>query len=266
MRSPVGTIAVLGEYRATNETHVATDAAIRHSSDALGVSVDAEWVSTALIDDSLFADHDGIWVAPGSPYEDMNKTLAAIRHARERAVPALGTCGGFQHMVIEYARNALGFADAQHAESDPHASNLFVSALTCSLVGREMTLDFVPGSRVAKIYGARTATESYYCNFGVNPQKVKLLKSGALRVTGSDQEGEVRVIELPDHPFFIGTLFVPQTRSRAGQPHPLVTAFVASVAARREGLRPSNGYQNAAARADSSLIAASGTSTPRPAK
>jgi CTP synthase (UTP-ammonia lyase) len=72
-------------------------------------------------------------------------------------------------------------------------------------------------------------TESYYCNFGVNPDRVPLLKSGPLKITGSDSEGEVRIIELPDHPFFIGTLFVPQARSTPDNPHPLVTAFLKAV-------------------------------------
>jgi CTP synthase (UTP-ammonia lyase) len=236
MTRSTGKLAILGEYQPSNETHLATDAAIRHSSDALGASVDAEWVPTARIDPDLFERYDAIWVAPGSPYEDMHKALVAIRHAREHSVPTFGTCGGFQHMVIEYARNALGFADAHHAEYNPYASDLFISRLECSLVGRDMALDFVPGSLVAEVYGALTASEAYYCNFGVNPQKVALLKSGALRVTGSDHEGEVRVIELPGHPFFVGTLFVPQVRSRAERPHPLVTAFIASVAARRDGV------------------------------
>ena len=68
--------------------------------------------------------------------------------------------------------------------------------------------------------------EQYYCNFGVNPDKVPLLRKGPLQITGSDAEGEVRVVELPDHPFFVGTLFVPQLRSTPERPHPLVTAFI----------------------------------------
>jgi CTP synthase (UTP-ammonia lyase) len=70
------------------------------------------------------------------------------------------------------------------------------------------------------------AVEEYYCDFGINPDKVSILKSAALQVTGSDIEGEIRVIELPAHPFFLGTLFVPQTRSTFETPHPLVSAFV----------------------------------------
>src|SRR2546430_5445771 len=162
----------------------------------------------------------------------MDKTLWAIRYARENRVPCLGTCGGFQHIIIEYARNVLGFKDAQHAEYDPYASNLFISQLACSLLGREMELLFSPGSQVAAVYDANSATEQYYCNFGVNPDHVSYLKSGPLKITGSDSEGEVRVVELPGHPFFMGTLFVPQTRSTPEQPHPLVTAFLKASAGR----------------------------------
>jgi CTP synthase (UTP-ammonia lyase) len=133
-------------------------------------------------------------------------------------------------MVLEYARNVLGFRDAQHAEYDPYASRLFLTSLACSLAGREMRLTFTPGSRVASIYGATAATERYYCDFGVNPECVPLLAGGPLRITGSDAEGEVRVIELPGHPSFVGTLFVPQTRSTPEQPHPLVMAFVRAAA------------------------------------
>lgn len=192
----------------------------------MSIDVDAAWVSTEEIDETLFERFSGIWVAPGSPYKNMDKTLWAIRYARENGVPCFGTCGGFQHMIIEYARNVLGFMDASHAEYDPYASNLFISQLECSLAGREMQLTFSSGSRVAEIYGATSATEAYYCNFGINANHISLLKSGPVKITGSDSEGEIRVIELPGHPFFLGTLFVPQTRSTAEQPHPLVTAFM----------------------------------------
>jgi CTP synthase (UTP-ammonia lyase) len=86
---------------------------------------------------------------------------------------------------------------------------------SCSLAGREMMLGFVAGSKVAKIYGALEAREKYYCNFGVNPDVVPWLKQGPMKIVGSDHEGEIRVLELPDHPFFIATLFVPQLRARS---------------------------------------------------
>ena len=225
-------IALIGEFMPTFKPHISTNAAIKHSCAALNLDVDGVWVSTEDIDSSLFSRFSGIWVAPGSPYKNMDKTLWAIRYAREKQIPCFGTCGGFQHIVLEYARNVLNFKDAQHAEYDPYSSDLFISELTCSLVGREMNLNFVENSQVAQIYGSLSATEEYYCNFGVNPNKVQLLKSGALQSTGSDSEGEIRVLELPDHPFFLGTLFVPQARSIPGRPHPLVNAFLKAVIAK----------------------------------
>jgi CTP synthase (UTP-ammonia lyase) len=222
-------IAIIGEYTPTFPPHISTSDAIEHSRSASGVDVDAIWVSTEEIDKTLFERFSGIWMAPGSPYKNMAQALWAIRYARENSVACFGTCGGFQHMLIEYARNVLGFKDAAHAEYDPYASNLFITQLACSLVGREMELTFSSGSLVAEIYGAISAIERYYCNFGVNPDYVSRLKSGSLKITGSDSDGEIRVIELSGHPFFVGTLFVPQARSTADQPHPLVTAFMKAV-------------------------------------
>lgn len=219
-------LALLGEYDPGFVPHAATNAAIAHSCAARGLALEPCWVSTEAIDERLFVDCIGIWIAPGSPYKSLEKTLGAIRRARETGLPCLGTCGGFQHIIIEYARNVLGFADAQHAEYDPYASRLFVSRLACLLVGREMNLHFKADSHVAQIYGATEARERYYCNFGVSADVVALLKAGTLRVVGSDAEGEVRVVEMPGHPFFIGTLFVPQMLSTPDRPHPLVTAFL----------------------------------------
>jgi CTP synthase (UTP-ammonia lyase) len=138
----------------------------------------------------------------------------------------LGTCGGFQHVVIEYARNVLGFADAQHAEYDPYASDLFITELACSLAGQEMAVKLSDDSRAAQSYGRTEAREQYYCNFGINPEHQRLLDDGGLRVVGVDGDGEARVLELPDHRFFIATLFVPQLRSSPESPHPLVTAYL----------------------------------------
>jgi CTP synthase (UTP-ammonia lyase) len=100
-----------------------------------------------------------------------------------------------------------------------------------------MNLTFKAESRVAEHYGNTSATEQYTCSFGVNPERVAQLKTGPLQVSGSDAEGEVRVIELPEHPFFIGTLFVPQLRSLPGRPHPLISAFVRAALKRGRTLK-----------------------------
>jgi CTP synthase (UTP-ammonia lyase) len=120
---------------------------------------------------------------------------------------------------------------SNHGEYDPSKPQLIISRLDCSLRGREMTLSFLPGSRVAHCHGVAEARERYYCNFGINPEYAAALKSGGFRVVGSDQEGGIRVMELENHPFFIGTLYVPQARPSAAAPHPLVTGFLAAASA-----------------------------------
>jgi len=82
------------------------------------------------------------------------------------------------------------------------------------------------GTRAGSAYGEASVTERYYCRFGLNPTYVDDLVAAGLQVSGTDQDGEVRIVELADHPFFLGTLFVPQARSTIIHPHPLVTAFV----------------------------------------
>ena len=89
-----------------------------------------------------------------------------------------------------------------------------------------MDVQLHPETLAARTYGCLASTERYYCNFGLNPEHLPALEGGGLMVSGVDHLGEVRVMELPDHPFFVATLFVPQTSSTPGHPHPLVSALV----------------------------------------
>jgi CTP synthase (UTP-ammonia lyase) len=119
----------------------------------------------------------------------------------------------------------MNVQDAQHAEYDPYASVLFVSRLACSLVGRVMPLELKAGSLAALIYGKNIVEEHYYCNFGLNAQYQPALELAGMKVTGWDERQEARIFELPDHPFFVATLFVPQARSTPEDPHPIVQSF-----------------------------------------
>jgi len=157
------------------------------------------------------------------------RALAALRRGREGGIPTLGTCGGCQHMLLEFGRNVLGVEDAQHAEYDPYASRLFVTPLTCEVAGRTMHVTLDPSSR---LYGGATEVqEQYYCNFGLNPEYRDQLDPAGFRITGVDADGDARVFELDDHPFYVATLFVPQMRSEPGRPHPVVSGFVGAAAA-----------------------------------
>jgi CTP synthase (UTP-ammonia lyase) len=223
-------IAIVGDFQPGNRSHVATNEAMRHCSAALGLSVESCWLGTEELMQpgapKRVTSFSGLWIAPGSPYKSTEGAFLAIRTARERQIPLLGTCGGFQHVILEYAREVLGFADAQHEETDPGGGRLVISRLACSLVGRSMTITLEPDSLVARAYGRTRIEEQYRCNFGVSPDYVDILRASALRIVGSDAEGVVRVVELAEHPFYVGTLFVPQVSSRPSAPHPLVSSFI----------------------------------------
>lgn len=222
-------VGVIGDFDPEFPPHPATNAGLEHAAAALGIEADVRWHGTEALadaDPAATLTDDALWCAPGSPYRSLDGALRAVRFARERDVPLLGTCGGFQHIVLEYARNVLGFADAQHAEYDPYASELFITELACSLAGKEMTVSLAPGSRAAGFYSRAETSERYYCNFGLNPEHQRRLDEGGLRVVGVDQDGEARVLELPERRFFVATLFVPQLSSEPGAPHPLIVAYL----------------------------------------
>jgi CTP synthase (UTP-ammonia lyase) len=226
-------IGLIGDRDDTITAHRTIPAALRLIAEQLAQPVAFDWLaSDALPADEALAAYDGLWCVPGSPYRDMDAVLQAIRIARERGVPFLGTCGGFQHAVIEYARNALGWADAEHAETAPQAPRAVISALACSLVEVSQALRLVTGSRIAAAYGTETAQEGYRCNYGLNPAFAAQLTQGPLRATAHDEHGEVRAIELDGHPFFVGTLFQPERAALKGTAPPIVAAFVRAAAAR----------------------------------
>jgi len=109
-----------------------------------------------------------------------------------------------------------------------------ITPLACSLVGQTHAVKIVPDTRASSLYGTTAALEDYYCNYGVNPAYRSRLERAGMTVSGLGDDGEIRIVELPDHPFFVATLFLPQTRSTAAQPHPLLAGFAAATAAHAE--------------------------------
>lgn len=232
------TVAVIGDFDKSFAPHPAADEALGHAAAYLGIDVEVGWLGTARLEGDLSGVEaaDALWCSPGSPYRSLLGAIRALRHGRKHGVPTLGTCGGYQHIVIEYARDVLGFKDAQHAEYDPYASQLFISELVCSLAGKTMPISFTRGSRVAGLYGTSEAEEQYYCNFGLNPEHRQTLHDGGLRVTGVDGDGEARVLEIPEHSFYLATLFVPQMRSMPERPHPLVVGLLRAASDRHRSV------------------------------
>ena len=219
----------MGDYVATNSTHTATNQAFEHAVKNLNLPITWEWVDTERIEpefDSITQTYHGFLIAPGSPYKSMQGVLKIIEYARVNKVPTLGTCGGFQHMVIEFARNVLSITDAEHAETNPYASQLVINPLSCSLKGAPLEIEIIDDHSLAgKIFKTSTVTENYYCNFGLNPAYQQQLHEAGFSITGSDIHKEARIMELENHPFFLATLFVPQVNSTYEKPHLIIKAL-----------------------------------------
>jgi CTP synthase (UTP-ammonia lyase) len=221
-------IALVGDYSEAVPAHRAIPRALELAKAAAGKEMAWRWIHTSEIHEAarVLADCAAVWAVPASPYANMKGVLDAIRWARESGKPFLGTCGGFQHAVIEFARNVAALPDADHAESNPDADLLVITRLNCSLVEKTDTVRFTPGSRLRAAYGSDTACEGYRCNYGLNPAHRLALEAGGLRFTAFDDSGEIRGFELPTHPFFIGTLFQPECAALRGETAPVVNALV----------------------------------------
>ncbi|WP_131740446.1 CTP synthase C-terminal region-related (seleno)protein [Actinomadura roseirufa] len=220
-------IALVGERSAGVQAHVRIPRLLDAVRERDGLLIEAYWIPTDEVGQGLQG-FDGVWLVPGSPYRSEAGALAAVRSARESGVPLLATCAGFQHMVLEYARNVCGLDGARHAETDPAADDPLIMPLACSLAGHEAEVNVTPGSAAARIMGTTRGQERYQCAFGPNPAHTGVLEAAGLRFTGRDDEGQVRIAELPGHPFYFGTLFQPELSGDGTRPHPIVSAFAAA--------------------------------------
>ena len=216
-------IAVLGDRNVDYLTHRELDATL----ELMPADVDARWLPSP--DAAAAAGADGLWVVPGTPYRDAAAVLEAIRAARTAGMPMLGTCGGFQHMLLEFARNVAGMDEAAHAETDPEAPDPVVARLSCSLVGEERQVTAVPGTRLAQLCGTEPFTGFHWCNYGLAPASEEALVAAGLVVAARAPDAGVEAVELPGHPFYLATLFQPQVGSSAsGRLHRLVEALISA--------------------------------------
>ncbi|GAB2557089.1 CTP synthase C-terminal region-related (seleno)protein [Rhodanobacter koreensis] len=220
-------IGLIGDRHDDVVAHRAIPLALGMAAESCGAEIEPVWVPTEQVGDgAALAEFDGLWCVPASPYRSMEGALTAIQVARERHIPFLGTCGGFQHAVIEYARNVLGWIDAEHAETAPQAQRQVIVPLLCSLVEVTDAVQLVAGSRLAKAYGTASIVEGYHCNYGLSPDFRHALAGGPLHINAVDDAGDVRGIELDDHPFFVATLFQHERGALQGRLPPAVRAFV----------------------------------------
>jgi len=226
-------IGLIGDQNAAVPAHRAIPVALQRAADETSLRIRHEWVPTESIGSPSTVDaFDGLWCVPASPYRSMAGALLAIRHARENLVPFLSTCGGFQHAVIEYAQNVLGWSDAAHAETTPGAPRNVIAPLSCALLDAEGLVRLLPGTKLRAAYGVAEIAAEYMCSYGMNTEFKAALVSGPLREAATDDAGDLRAVELDGHPFFVGTLFQPERVALERQSVPIVNAFLEAIGAR----------------------------------
>lgn len=238
--TPTARIALVGDRSPSVRSHQRLPGLLAALRERHGLPVDAYWVPTEdALDPGAVSGFDAVWLLPGSPYRSEAGALAAVRTAREEGLPFLGTCGGFQHALLEFARNACGLTGARHTENEPGdpsaeraADDILIAPLSCSLVGHEGRLRTVPGSLAERLLGSRESVERFHCAYGPVPGLLPRLEAGGLRFTAHDPEGAPRVAELPGHPFFLATLFQPELSGDGTVPHPYIRALAAAAVTR----------------------------------
>jgi CTP synthase (UTP-ammonia lyase) len=187
-----------------------------------GIVLDPYWIPSTEADD--LEAFDGIWVVPGSPYTDPDKVVAAVKTARERQIPFLGTCGGFQHAILHLAEDLAGIETPRHAEYGIEEGAVIVE-LECSLVGHEGPINYTPDTLIARIAGVERSLERYHCSYGIASDYLATLQDAGVIFGAHDQDGAPRALELRDHPFFLGTLFQPELAGDGTRAHPVIRAF-----------------------------------------
>ncbi len=239
-------IAVVGKYTDFVDSYKSVQEALIHGGIANDVGVDINWISSDnFVDARAAADilgrHDGLLVPGGFGVRGVEGMVDAIRHAREHAVPFFGICLGMQTAIIEFARNVCGLDDSHSSEFAPECDNPVISLMESQQhvtdMGGTMRLGAYPcrlarGSRAAEVYGVAEVSERHRHRYEVANSYRDLFVQRGLRLSGLSPDGQlVEMIELPDHPWFVGCQFHPELQSRPTRPHPLFAGFIAAAAA-----------------------------------
>ncbi len=233
-------IGLVGKYIELTDAYISVAESIKHAAWAAGCDVKISWVDSERLERDRDVEPliglDGIVVPGGFGYRGIEGKVQATRFGRERKVPTLGLCMGLQCMVIELARTALGTEDANSTEFDaftPHpVIDLLPEQRDVADKGGTMRLGsypcvLEPGSLAARAYGQPIVLERHRHRYEFNNAYRELLAQHGMRFSGLSPDGRlVEIVEMPDHPFFLGTQFHPEFKSRPNRPHPLFASFI----------------------------------------
>ncbi|MFO7253907.1 MAG: CTP synthase [Bacillota bacterium] len=241
-------IAVVGKYVAAPDAYLSVVEALTHGGAAHDTRVKIRWVPSEDLEhqpaDRVLDGVDGILVPGGFGSRGVEGMVVAARYARERKIPYFGICLGMQVAVIEIARNVCGLVGANSSEFDPDTPHPVVDLMPDQAdvdnLGGTMRLGLYPcvleeGSLSRELYGEAVVYERHRHRFELNNAYRSVLADAGLRFVGASPDGRlVEMVELPDHPWFIGCQFHPEWRSRPNRPHPLYRGFVGAALAFRE--------------------------------
>jgi CTP synthase len=236
------TIGIVGKYVEYEDSYKSLKEALVHGALAHNLKLNLNWVEAEGLEtgdrtyEEQLADYDGLLVPGGFGKRGIEGMLIAIRYAREKKVPYFGICLGMQTACIEFARNVCGLADANSSEFDPSTPHRIIYKLR-ELRGVEelggtmrlgaWTCKIEPSTLAHKIYGQLEISERHRHRYEFNREYESTLTAGGLRISGSTPDGTyVEMVELPDHPHFIGCQFHPEFKSKPLEPHPLFKTFV----------------------------------------
>ncbi|HEY6203991.1 MAG TPA: CTP synthase [Candidatus Limnocylindria bacterium] len=234
------TIGLVGKYIELPDAYLSVAESVKHASWAAGCNVKLVWIDSEKLERDRDVEPliglDGIVVPGGFGYRGIEGKVQAVRFGRERKVPTLGLCMGMQCMVIELARTALGTEDANSTEFDaftPHpVIDLLPEQRDIADKGGTMRLGSYPcvletGSLAGRAYGQPIVLERHRHRYEFNNSYRELLAAHGMKFTGLSPDGRlVEIVEIADHPFYLGTQFHPEFKSRPNRPHPLFASFI----------------------------------------
>jgi CTP synthase len=236
-------IAIVGKYTQLVDAYKSVQEALIHGGIANNVGVTLEWVSSDRFTDleaatRLLAPYDALLIPGGFGIRGIEGMVQAVEAARLKRLPFFGICLGMQVAIIEFARHACGIEDANSSEFEAECGNPVISLLPSQRNVEDMggtmrlgayTCKLRAGSQIAKIYGVSEISERHRHRYEVDNGYRDLFAEHGMRLTGLSPDGSlVEMLELPDHPWFIGCQFHPELKSRPTRPHPLFASFIAA--------------------------------------
>ncbi len=240
------TIALVGKYVDLPDAYLSVVEALKHGALAAGVSLDLRWIASddmeGMLAETRLSGVDGVVVPGGFGVRGIEGKIAAVRFAREHRIPFLGLCLGLQCAVIEFARSQLGLADANSSEFDPLTPHPVIDLMATQHAVEDMggtmrlglyAARLAEGSHARRLYGEELVYERHRHRYEVNNHYRKELEAAGLLLAGLSPDDQlVEIIELPDHPYFVGSQFHPEFKSRPDAPHPLFAGFMVAATER----------------------------------